>query len=64
MIFQFIHGIEGSPVNGLEAITDVRQCAAHDNAHGILHIGGFHLIFDVDGKISSLHWLFSSILEV
>jgi hypothetical protein len=35
-------------MNGFEAVSHVRQGPADDDAHGIVHIGLFHLIFDID----------------
>ena len=38
-----VHGVEDTPVHGLQAVPHVRQGAAHDNGHGVLDIGLLHL---------------------
>ena len=49
-IAQFVHREENAPVNWLESITDIRECATDDNRHCIVEVGGTHLLFDVDRK--------------
>src|SRR5690606_6372409 len=39
-----VHGVENSPVYGLETITHIRQSAAHNNAHSVIEIGALHLL--------------------
>src|SRR5690606_5797471 len=45
---QLTHGERSATVYRLEAVTHIRQRAAHDNAHGIVEIGLFEFVFDVD----------------
>ncbi len=45
---QLAHGIENAPVHRLEAVAHVGQRPRHDDAHGIVQVGAFHLLFDID----------------
>jgi hypothetical protein len=36
-------------MDGFEAIARIGKSSADDDAHGVVHIGLLHLIFDVDG---------------
>ena len=38
-----VHGVEDAAVDGLEAVPHVRQGPAHNDAHGVVNIGFFHL---------------------
>ena len=42
------HGEEDPAVDGLQAVPDVGNGPADDDAHGIVHVGLLHLIFDID----------------
>ena len=44
-----IHGIENAAVHGLEAVAHVRQRAADNDRHGILHVAGFHFMHQLGG---------------
>ena len=60
-----VHGVEDAAVDGLEAVADVGQGAPDDYAHGVIHIGAPHLLFDSHsderrqlGPVRTrLHWL-------
>ena len=43
-----IHGIEYAPVNGLEAVSHIRQGPSNDHTHGVIDVRGFHLLSDVN----------------
>ncbi len=45
-----MHTHEDAAVNGFQTVTNVRQRAPHDNAHGVIEVRIFHLIFDVGGN--------------
>jgi hypothetical protein len=32
----------------LEAVAHVRQGTSHDHAHGVIQVGLFHLVFEID----------------
>jgi hypothetical protein len=36
-------------MHGLKAITDIWKGTAYDNAHGVIKIGLFHLVFEING---------------
>jgi hypothetical protein len=44
-----VHRIEDAPVHGLEAVAHVGQRPTDDDAHRIVEIGAFQLVFDRDG---------------
>src|SRR3546814_14810514 len=33
----------------LEAVADVRKCAPHDHAHGVIEVAAAHLVLEIDG---------------
>ncbi|MCY1419294.1 hypothetical protein D9M71_348800 [compost metagenome] len=35
-------------MHGLQAITRIRQCTPDDNAHRVVEVGLFQLVFDID----------------
>ena len=43
-----VHGIEAAPVHRLEAVPHVGERPADDDAHGVVHVGLLHFVFDVD----------------
>jgi hypothetical protein len=43
-----VHGIEDAAMHRLQPIAGVGQRARHDHAHGVVEIGGAHLLFDED----------------
>ena len=51
IIIELIHGIEDAAVDWLQTIPHIRKRAANDHAHGVVHIGLFHFIFDIDKDI-------------
>ena len=42
-----VHGKQHAPVHRLEAVAHVGNGPAHDDAHGVFHVGIAHLVFDV-----------------
>ena len=38
---QLTHGINDSPLNRLQAITDMRQCPIENHIHGVIKVGFF-----------------------
>jgi len=40
--------MQHAPVNRLQTIADVWQCASNDDAHCIVEIGLSHLVFETD----------------
>ena len=47
-VAHIVHGVENSPMHGLQSITHVRQRTTDDDAHGVGHEGLTHLIFDIN----------------
>jgi hypothetical protein len=45
-----LHAVEHAPVRGLHAVTHVRQRAADDHRHRVVHVGLPHLVGDVGGQ--------------
>jgi hypothetical protein len=43
-----MHGVENAAMHRLQPIAGVGQGARHDHAHGVVEIGGAHLLFDED----------------
>ena len=43
-----VHAVQDAPVHGFQPVTDVRQGAADDHAHGVIHVRQAHLVFDGD----------------
>ena len=41
----------------LEPIADIGQCPTHDDAHGVVHVGLFELVFDIDREDFPCHFL-------
>jgi hypothetical protein len=58
-----VHGEQGPPVDRLEAVPDVRNGTPDDDAHGVVHVGLLHLVFDIDGKALLQERLFHSSLS-
>ena len=42
------HTEEDAAVNRLETVTDIREGTRHNHRHGIVDVGAFHLLLDVD----------------
>ncbi len=49
-VIGFMHRIENPAVHGLETIAQIRDCTADNHAHGIVKIGGFHLLRNADRR--------------
>ena len=45
------HGEEDPAVDRLQAVPDVGDGPADDDAHGVVHVGLLHLVFDIDRDI-------------
>ena len=43
-----VHRVEHAAVHRLEAVADLRQCAADDHAHRVVDVAALHLLLDVD----------------
>ena len=43
---ELIHAVKDTAVDGLEPVTHVGKCAAHDNAHRVIEIGPLHFLHD------------------
>ena len=44
----FVHGVEHTTMDGLEAITYIRESTRDDDRHRVVYVGSLHLILDVD----------------
>ena len=51
VVAHVVHGVQAAPVHRLEPVAHVRQGAADDDRHGVVHVGTFHFVFDVDGNL-------------
>ena len=56
-VAHLVHGEQGTPVDGLQAVANVRDGPPDDDAHGVVHVGLLHLVFDVhrDVLLIELH---------
>ncbi len=50
IVAQHPHRIQDAAVHRLQAIAHIRQCATHDDAHGIVKVRLSHLVFEIDGQ--------------
>ena len=50
VVAQFAHGVEHAPMHGLQAVANIGQSAADDDAHGVIQIGFAHLVFEIYGQ--------------
>ena len=50
VVVELVHREQHPPVHRLEAIAHIRECAAHDHAHGVIEVGLLELVLDVDGN--------------
>ena len=50
VVAQLAHGVEHATVYRLEAVTHIRQSPADDYAHGVIQVGLFQFVFDIDWK--------------
>ena len=48
VVAHVVHGVQTTPVHRLEAVAHIRQGPADDDRHGVVHVGAFHLVFDID----------------
>ena len=46
---QVVHAPEDAAVHRLEAVAGVGECTRHDDRHGVVEEGAFHLLLDLDG---------------
>ena len=44
-----MHAEQNSAVHGLQTIAYIRKRAAHNYAHGVIEIGPFHFVLNIDG---------------
>ena len=47
-VIGFVHTVEHAPVHRFEAVTNVRERAADDYAHGVVEVRGAHLLLQTD----------------
>src|SRR5579883_2086401 len=51
-----IHGVENTPVNGLESVAHIGQGATDNHAHRVVEIGARHFLYDAYGfNIARFH---------
>ena len=50
VIAHLVHGEQDAPVDGLETVSHIWQGPAHDDAHGVIHVGLAHFVLDVDRR--------------
>ena len=50
VVSELAHGVQDAPVHGLQAVADIGQRAADDDAHGVVEIRLAHLVFEIHGK--------------
>ena len=43
VIAQLAHGVQNTPMDGFQTVSNIRQRAADDNAHRVVKIGLLHL---------------------
>jgi len=48
VVVQFVHGEQYAPMNRFQAVTHIRQSSADNYAHGVIEVGLFQLVFNVD----------------
>jgi hypothetical protein len=52
----FRHAVQNTPLDWLEAVTDIGEGALDDNAHRVVEIRAAHLRIDVDGlDVANFH---------
>ena len=49
-----VHGEQDAPVDRLQPVAHVGQCAGDDHAHRVVEVGAFHLLLDGDGRYVKL----------
>ena len=47
-VIGFLHREQHTAVHGFQPVTGVWQCASHDYAHRVIHVGLAHFVLDVD----------------
>ena len=50
IVAHFAHGEQAAAMDGLQTVADVGQRPAYDHAHGVIEIGLFHFVRQIDGK--------------
>ncbi len=45
---QLAHAEKHPAVDGLQAVPDIGKSATHDHRHGVVDVGGLHLLLDID----------------
>ena len=50
VVAELAHGVQDAAVHGLQAVADVGQRAADDDAHRVVEVRLAHLVFEIDGK--------------
>ena len=50
VVTELAHGMQDAPVHGLQAVANIGQRAADDDAHGVVEIRLAHLVFEIHGK--------------
>ena len=48
VVAELPHCVEDAAVDRLETVPNVGQGPAHDHAHGVIEVGLFHLVFEID----------------
>jgi len=50
IVAELAHGIQHAPMHRFQAVADIGQRAADDDAHGVIQIGFAHLVFEIYGQ--------------
>src|SRR6185369_7320077 len=50
VVIELVHRVQHAPMDGLEAVPRIRQCAAHDDAHRVIEVASPHFLFETDGQ--------------
>ena len=45
----FVHGIQDTTLNGLQAVAGIGQCTGNDHAHGIVDVAFLHFLVNIYG---------------
>ena len=48
VVAHIVHGVQATAVYRLEAVAHVRQGSTDDDRHGVIHVGAFHLVFNIN----------------
>ena len=68
VVAQLVHGEQNPPVHWLKTVTDVGQRTPNNDAHGIIKVGAFQLVLDIDrhnffGQIAHLVRPFKEVFQ-